>query len=180
MARLPQISRDDLPSEGHSAWDSIVRSRGAVGGPFQVLMRVPPLAERVADVGTYLRFQGGLIPVERELAILTVARYVGSRFEWVAHRAVAEREGARTDAIEAIRTLGDVASLTERERLIVHTVRAILRDHTLDERDYGAAIAGFGEAGLVEMVGLIGFYVQIGLTLTVFQVEPPMDGPPPF
>ncbi len=180
MARLRQISRDDVPVEGRSAWDSIARSRGAVGGPFQVLMRVPPLAERVAEVGTYLRFQGTLVPVERELAILTVARYVGSRFEWVAHRAVAEKEGARAEAIETIRTLGDVTSLNERERLIVHTVRSILRDHTLDERDYGNAVAGLSEAGLVELVGLIGFYLQIGLTLTVFEVEPPMDSPPPF
>src|SRR5687768_8509986 len=78
MQRAPAVTRDALSTEGQAAWDAIAGSRGGVRGPYQVLIQVPVLAERVAHLGTYLRFEGLLDGPDRELAILCVARHVGS------------------------------------------------------------------------------------------------------
>ena len=123
MERAPRVTREELPPEGQAAWDAIAGTRGGVSGPYQVLIQVPQLAERVAHLGTYLRFEGLLDGAERELAILVVAAHVGARFEWTAHEAIARREGTRDGAIEVVREHTSTDGLTERERLIVETAR---------------------------------------------------------
>src|SRR5436190_12505537 len=117
MARLPEPKREELDLDGQAAWDSIAESRGSVRGPFAMLMHNPSVARPVAELGERLRFHSSLPGAERELAILTAAREVGSRYEFVAHRPLAEREGARPEAIEAVRANGPLDALARRERL---------------------------------------------------------------
>jgi 4-carboxymuconolactone decarboxylase len=180
MARWTSVTRDGLPPEGQEAWDHIASTRGGVAGPYQVLIRVPPLAARVADLGTYLRFEGLLDAAERELAILTVAREIGSRYEWVGHEAIARREGTRAEAIEVVRAQGPTDGLAERERLIVELVRSLHREHRVPDALFAAAHDAFGQARLVELVGLAGYYGLIALVLVGFEVEPSGGAPPPF
>ncbi len=98
MSRLPAPTRDALPPEGQRAWDVIAGTRGGVPGPYGVLIRHPALAERVAALGTILRFEGALPGADRELAILTAGRELGARFEWHAHEPLARQEGVRPEA----------------------------------------------------------------------------------
>lgn len=180
MSRLRTVTREELSAEGQGAWDHIAGTRGGVGGPFQVFIRVPALATAVADVGTYIRFNGLLSPANRELAILTIAREIGSRFEWNGHAPIAIKEGVRPEAIEVVRVQGSTAGLNERERLIVDTARALFRNHRFSDLEYQRAFAALGEERLVELVGIVGFYSLIGFSLVAFDVEPAGDAPPPF
>lgn len=180
MSRLRTVKREELSAEGQGAWDHIAGTRGGVGGPFQVLIRVPALATAVADVGTYIRFNGLLSPAERELAILTIAREVGSRFEWGGHASIAVKEGVRPEAIEVVRTQGSTAGLNESERLVVDSARALFRNHKFSDSEYQRALDAFGEERLVELVGIVGFYSLIGFSLVAFNVEPAGGAPPPF
>ncbi|HEV8636649.1 MAG TPA: carboxymuconolactone decarboxylase family protein [Chloroflexota bacterium] len=180
MRRWPDVTRDMLPPDGQAAWDHIAATRGGVGGPYQVLIEVPALAERVADLGTYLRFEGLLDAPERELAILVVARELGARFEWVGHEPIARRAGTRPEAIEVVRTQASTDGLAERERLIVDLVRALHREHRIPEPLFAAGRDAFGQARLVELVGLAGYYAMIALVLVGFEVEPTGGGPAPF
>ena len=180
MERVPDVTRDTLSPDGQSAWDAIAGSRGGVSGPYKVLIQVPALAERVAHLGTYLRFEGLLDDADRELAIITVARHVRSRYEWSAHEAIARKVGTRPEAIEAVRTHAATDRLTERERLIVETARALLERHQLTDAEFAHARETLGQAKLVELVGLIGYYTMIAFTLVAFEVEPTGDAPRPF
>jgi 4-carboxymuconolactone decarboxylase len=180
MSRLPEATRQSLSPRGQQAWDHIAGTRGGVGGPYQVLIQVPPLAERVADLGTYLRFEGLLAGADRELAILVVAREIGSRYEWVGHEAIARREGVRPEAIEVARAQASPADLTARERLIVEVARSLHRQHRLSDELFAAAEAELGREPVVELVALVGYYGLIAFVLVGYQVEPKLEGPPPF
>ena len=73
MARLPSITgKDQVPQKDHAVFDSIVASRGAVQGPFTMFLNSPPVAERVAHLGAYVRFEGSLDMRVRVLAAMTV------------------------------------------------------------------------------------------------------------
>lgn len=176
--RTPELRREGLTPAGQAAWDRIVGTRGAVRGPYQVLLQVPELADRVAHLGTYLRFEGLLDGAERELAILTVARELGSRYEWVGHEAIARNAGTRSEAIEVARALGSTEGLTERERLVMDVVRALYRQRRIPDELFAQARDALGPERLVELVGLAGYYGMIGFALIGFEVEP--DGPAPF
>ncbi|PYN47133.1 MAG: hypothetical protein DME00_16660 [Candidatus Rokuibacteriota bacterium] len=68
-------------------------------------MHHPELAEKVGDLGEYLRF-GGTLPGDiREMAILITARSVNQGYEWVAHAKIARTAKPPDDVIERIRTL---------------------------------------------------------------------------
>jgi 4-carboxymuconolactone decarboxylase len=179
MSRAPQVTREQLTPEGQAVWDRITGTRGGVGGPYQVLMQVPPLADKIADLGTYLRFEGLLAGADRELAILAVAREIGSRFEWVGHEKIARSEGVRPEAIELIRTKGSLDGLNERERLIVDVVLALYREHRIPDELFARARETLGQAQLVELVGLAGYYGMIAFVLVGFEFEP-VGGEKPF
>jgi 4-carboxymuconolactone decarboxylase len=92
MARLPDLL-DTLTPDARQVYEKIAARRGAVRGPFAPLMHHPALAERVGDLGEYLRFGSTLPGDVRELAILLTARAVGQAYEWTAHAPLARKEG---------------------------------------------------------------------------------------
>jgi 4-carboxymuconolactone decarboxylase len=172
MARIPMIEQKaDLAPEGQAVWDLIAESRGRVVGPFSLLLHSPPLAERTAHLGAYIRFESALSPADRELAILAVARELDCEFEWAYHVPVARKAGAREEAIAALRDRR-VAGLTTQEAQLVGYVGQLLRTHRVDEKTFGAMRERFGERGLVELTATVGYYGMLASLLNAFEVTP--------
>jgi 4-carboxymuconolactone decarboxylase len=179
MGRLPTLTRDGLAPAGQEVWDRIAAVRDGVRGPYEVLIRVPALADRVRALEDYFRFDAALPDAERELIILATGRELGARFAWGVHEPRARQVGTRPEAIEAVRDDGPLDGLTARERLLVEMVRALLRERALSDDLYARALADLGERQLVEVVALTGHYSLIGLLLNGFAV-PPREGSPGF
>jgi 4-carboxymuconolactone decarboxylase len=173
MSRLPAINRDQLAPDDQAVWDRIAAVRRGVRGPFGVLMHVPALADRVAALEDYFRFNAALPAVDRELVIMATAREMGARYPWARHEARGREAGTRTEAIEAVRLNGTLEQLTARERLLVEIVRALLRTRALPDELYTRALAELGRQQLIETVALAGHYSLIGLTVNAFEVAPP-------
>jgi len=177
MSRLPLINRDALAPDDQAVWDRIAAVRTGVRGPFGVLMHVPALADRVAALEDYFRFNAALPAVDRELVIMATAREMGARYPWARHEARGREVGTRTEAIEALRANGTLEQLTPRERLLVEIVRTLLRTRALPDELYTRGLAELGRQQLIETVGLIGHYSLIGFTVNAFDVAPPDDRP---
>lgn len=180
MARLAEPRVQDMTPDTKAIWDRIAASRGAVRGPFAVLLQLPALADRVAEIGDYLRFHGLLDGADRELAIITAAREIEARYEWQAHEPIARREGAREEAIEAVRARATADSLTSRESNVVEVVRVLCRDNAIPDALFERALADLGKERLVELVALSGYYRMIGFVLNSFEVELPAGAGPTF
>ena len=180
MARLPTLKRENLDADSQAVWDRVTASRSSVRGPMALLMHNPPLADRVAELGARLRFQGTLSGADRELAILTAGREVEAVYEWAAHESIATEVGVSADAIETLRHQRSTAELVPHEALIIDVVRAIYREHTLSDELYAKAEATFGQSGLVEIVVLAGYYGLIGYVLNVFEADLPEGVTPAF
>ncbi len=59
-------------------------------------------------------------------------------------------------------------------------VSELLDTRSVGDTTYGAALSHFGEAGTVELVTLVGYYVMIALSLNAFRVPAPPGVVPPF
>jgi 4-carboxymuconolactone decarboxylase len=173
MSRLPPINRDALAPDDQAVWDRIAAVRTGVRGPFGVLMHVPTLADRVAALEDYFRFNAALPATDRELVIMATAREMGAHYPWARHETRGREVGTRTQAIEAVRANGTLEQLTARERLLVEIVRSLLRMHALPESLYARGLAELGRQQLIETVALAGHYSLIGLTVNAFDVAPP-------
>lgn len=180
MARLPELAREWLDPDSQAVWDRVTGSCGSVRGPMALLMHNPPLADRVAELGSQLRFRGVLSGADRELAILAAGREVEAGYEWVAHEPLGLQEGTRAEAIEALRHRRSTDGLLPRERIIIDAVRAIMRDHRLSDTQYAEVEAEFGRPATVELVVLAGYYGLIGYVLNTFEVDMPEGSQQPF
>ena len=180
MSRLPPLQTHEMTPEQRRVHDDIANGpRGSVRGPFPVLVRSPGLADHVQKAGGYLRYESELPGKLRELAILTVARYWGAGYEWVAHAPIAESEGLPAGVIESIR-VGAAPDFTDPAEATVHAFcMEVLTAHEARGETYGAALDLLGDEGLVDLVGLMGYYCLVSFTLNVFRIEPP-GGPPSF
>jgi 4-carboxymuconolactone decarboxylase len=179
MARLPDIL-GSLPPEAQKVYDRITAKRGKIGGPFVPLMHHAALAERVADLGEYLRF-GSTLPGDlRELAILITSRHLAQPFEWVMHAPVALKEGLPAEIVEHIRSRGDLSTLPARYVRAARVVRHVLARESVPQALQDETEKEVGVAGVVELVFLAGYYQTIAAVLFAFDVPLPEGTPAPF
>jgi 4-carboxymuconolactone decarboxylase len=180
MARLPELTRDELDPEGQALWDSLIASRGYVGGPTACILHHPALAAKSTPLGSQLRYHGVLAGADRELTILTAGREVEAVYEWHAHEPIAREVGVSSEAIEVLRRQQPTTGLPEREAVIIDAVRSLYRQHKIPDDLCARADTLLGRQGLVEMIVLAGYYGLIGFVLNGFEVDLPEGATPAF
>ncbi len=181
MSRYREITPDEMTPAQRRAYDLIVGGRrGRFGGPFQLLIRAPEICAHASQLGEHLRWGTSLPDRLSELAIIATARFWRAQYEWFAHAPLAEKGGVPPAAVEAIRH-GETPSFERDDEALVYRVcTELFRTQRLSDASFAEAIATLGEAGLVEVISLIGYYTLIGNTLNVFQVPVPDGTPSPF
>lgn len=175
MARLPHItSKDQVDAKHHAAFESVVASRGAVQGPFLMFMHSPEVAERVAHLGAYVRFEGTLDMRVRVLAAMTVAREFHAMYVWGAQTGGARRLGVPEETIAAIRE-DRSDGMSPHDAEIVEFTRQLLRQHRVDDALFKKLHMRFGNDELVQLTTAIGYYTLLGMTVNACELEPAAD-----
>jgi len=173
MARIPNLTRDDLKPEEQSYFDAIVGSRGSVRGPYGVLLQSPDLAARVAHTGTFVRFELDLPESLKETIIITTAREIENQYEFAAHAQLARQAGTSEDTIQAIAQGTAPQGLSGDEDMVVRYTQELLRQHKISDATFNAVRDRFGIQKTVEITALIGHYLLVGQILAAFEVELP-------
>lgn len=179
MTRIPRVKREDLSPEDRKIWDHIHAARTGGGGPYSILLHVPPLASHIAATEDYFRLHSALPDADREIIILTAARELEARYPWTRHEIRAHKAGIRPEVIEALRAKAPLEQFSGREKLLVELTRALLRDRNLADDLFARAAAELGREKLIEAVGLLGHYITIGMVACIFDIEAP-DGSKTF
>ena len=176
--RLPPIPTELLTSEQKTAVNELIAGpRGAVIGPFIATLRSPELTRRLQRLGEYIRFEAALPEKLREMAILLTAREWTQGFEWEVHAPLAEKAGLGAGTLSAIAENRTPESMNRDEELVYALVTELHRGHVVSDATYEAAVAEFGEQGVVDLVALIGYYTTLAMVLNVAQTPPPFPGP---
>lgn len=166
--RMPLPPLETLDAAQRAAAQALIDGpRKAVFGPFVPLLRTPALLERVAQLGEALRFGGSLDARLRELAICAAARHVGNQFEWVMHQPLAVAAGVDAEALEAIRQGARPERLADDERAIHDFSVELLEGHGVSDPTYQRALTALGEAGVVELTTLVGYFVMVSWLMNV-------------
>jgi 4-carboxymuconolactone decarboxylase len=172
MARLtPITSKTQVAPEDHGIFDGIVESRGAVQGPFTMFLHCPKLAGRVAHLGAFVRFEGGLDMRVRVLAAMVVAREFEALYVWGAQTGGARRLGVPEPTITAIREK-HTRGMTPEDAQIVEFTHALLQKHRVDDASVTALRARLGDAGFLQLTGTIGYYSMLAMTVNACELEP--------
>jgi len=174
--RMPIIPVERMTEAQRKAHDEIVSGpRGALYGPFVPLLRSPDLMRRVQQTGEYLRYRNSLPRRLSEFAILITARYWTQQVEWSIHCPVALAEGLRPELAEAIAQGRRPSGMSEDEETVYEFCRELRENRCLSDRCYERAKASFGEQGIVDLVGLIGYYSWMAMLMNVARTVPPVE-----
>lgn len=166
--RLPMPASEAMTAQQREAADALIAGpRKGVYGPFLPLLRSPQLLERVAKVGEYLRFDSALDARIREFATCIAARHVTNQFEWLMHAPLAVKAGVAEAAIEALRVGARPKGLRADEEAALDFSGELLATHGVSEPTYAAALAQFGEQGVVELATLVGYFVMVSWLMNV-------------
>jgi 4-carboxymuconolactone decarboxylase len=186
MSRLPEIRRNQLSPDALAVWDDIVGTRGAqletpaggLPGPFNAFVTAPAVGRHLTELGAALRFGTSLERRLTEVAIITVGARWQAEFEWWAHARMAREHGVPAVVVDAIGR-GDEPPFDASDEAIIYAIaRSLAKDGTVDEQTYDAGVNLLGDAGMVELVSLCGYYTLISFLLNAFAVSLPAGSAP--
>jgi 4-carboxymuconolactone decarboxylase len=172
--RMPPIPLDALTDAQKKAAEAFAQGRGyAIRGPFVPLIRSPEVMLRAKAMGDYLRFHSSLGPRLNEMVILITAREWTQQYEWHAHAAIALKEGLRGDIVEAIADARRPAGMAEDEDIAYDMATQILRSKRVSDATYGRAVGKFGEQGVIDLLGVIGYYNFLAIVMNATRTAMP-------
>jgi 4-carboxymuconolactone decarboxylase len=178
MARFPELDVHTLTPEQKQVYDTIAAGpRGGVRGPLAVWLRRPMLAQWAQGLGEYCRYNSSIEKRLSELAILVTARLWGSEYEWFAHEPQARAAGVPEEFIEAIRTNGVPRFEREDDAVVYDIATTLNRTRKLPDSLYQKGLKLLGEGKLVDLIGILGYYTLISMTINAFEVEAPPGSP---
>lgn len=151
--------------------------RGAVFGPFVPALRSPELMARLQRLGEYLRFDCALGSRLTEFTILLTARAWTQQFEWGYHAPLAAEQGVAQTTIDAIADGRRPDGLDRRESAVYDLFTELQATRSVSDPTYARAVAALGEPGVVDLVGVIGYYSTLAMLMNVARTPPPEDRP---
>lgn len=166
--RMPPIPRDRMTDLQRAAADELIAGpRKGVKGPFIPLLRSPELMARLQRVGEYLRFQSSLPVRLSEFATLIVARQWTQQFEWFVHVPLALAAGTAPATIAALREGRRPVAMSDPEAMVHALVTELALSKGVSEPLYRECVASLGEQGVLDLIGLVGYFTMISMVLNV-------------
>jgi len=172
--RMPPIPADKLTDTQRKAAEAFAEGRGyAVRGPFVPLLRSPEVMLRAKAMGDYLRFKSVLEPRLNEMIILITAREWTQQYEWNAHHPLALKAGLRPEIATAIAQGARPAGMAEDEEIAYDMATEILRHKRVSDPTYQRALAKFGEQGVIDLLGVVGYYNFLAIVMNATRTAMP-------
>jgi 4-carboxymuconolactone decarboxylase len=181
MSRIPELDVERLDPEQRRVHDRILWGpRGAVQGPLRVWLQSAEMADRAQALGEFCRFGTSLPPRLSELAILVTGAFWRAPFEWHAHAPLAVKAGLDPAAIDAIKIGQKPQFAREDEAAVYAFASELTHGRRVSDPTYRRTVELLGTKAVVELVGVLGYYTLISMTIVAFEVPLPPGAPEPF
>ena len=179
--RLPELTDAAMSDEQRRVADAIKSGpRGVVQGPLLAWLQSAGLADRAQALGAFCRYGTSLPPRLSELAIITTGAFWRAGFEWHVHAPIAIKAGLNEAAVEALRKGETPHFEQEDEQAVWRFAHHLLHDHEVPDATYRTVEDLLGAKATVELVGVLGYYGLISMTIKAFGVPIPPGAAEPF
>jgi 4-carboxymuconolactone decarboxylase len=166
--RFKPLTYRDMTPEQKKMFESLISGeRRGAGGPFNVLLRSPEMGDLAQKFGASMRFHSSIPPKLNELAIIITARHWTSHYEWYAHRRAAANQGLHPAIIEAIAAGKRPTGMAADEEAVYNFCTELLTNKQVSDATFQAAKDKFGERGVVDLIGVTGYYQLVSMLLNV-------------
>jgi 4-carboxymuconolactone decarboxylase len=174
--RLKLLSPGEMNADQKQTYDeSVAGKRGRAPAPMMAWLNSPAMARHATRLGEELRFNTMFPAKLSEIAILVTARHYTAHYEWYAHKRLALQGGMDPAIPDAIRDRRTPVFDDPKGKTIYEVAKSLHEGHGLSKNLYDEAVKVLTERGLVEVIGLCGYYSLVSLTLNTFEFGLP-DG----
>ena len=178
--RMPPIAPENYNDLQKKVAAELSSSRGSVRGPFGAMLRSPELADCMQKVGQYVRFKCGLDKRLNRLAGMLATRHWCNQYEWNGHVPYALKAGMAQTVIDAIGEGRRPAELRDDEAAVYDFVTELYANKGVSDTTYARALQQFGEAGIVDILGVVGYYATNAMIMNVARTAVPGGNPLPL
>jgi len=168
--RFSELRLDQLTPEQQKMATMLTtppRNSGLNTGPFNAFARSPALGVLLLQVSDYVRFNSSLPPRLSEFAIMIAARQWSQPYEWRAHYPLAIKGGLDRQILVDLGAGARPQGMKEDETALYDFCTELYRDKDVSDVAFKAALAKFGERGIMDLIGIIGYYDIASMALIV-------------
>lgn len=177
--RMPPIPADRLTDAQRRAVQEFEAARKTgLSGPFWPLLRSPEVLSRARAMGDYLRFTSVLPPRLSEFVIIITARQWTQNYEWDVHAPLAEKGGLKPSIIAAVAEGRRPDGMAEDEDLLYTFCDELHRNRSISDATYARAVKAFGEQGVIDVLGISGYYTMLAMVLNTARTPVPAGHTP--
>lgn len=171
--RMPPIAPDDMTHEQKAAAaEMMAGERGQLMGSYVPILRSPVLMRKLQTVGEYFRFECALDARLKELASLLVARQWGQQYVWEAHTRAGLKCGLDREVMTAVGEGRRPHRMADDERIVYDFVLELLATRQVSDATYAEAEAALGEQGIIDVLGVVGYYTSMSMILNATRTPP--------
>jgi 4-carboxymuconolactone decarboxylase len=179
--RLPPIPAEKLTDAQKKAIDEFKAARSVdISGPFVAMLRSPEVMSRARAMGDYLRFRSSLPPRLSEFVILLTARRWTQQYEWNAHQPLALQGGLKAEVVKAIAEGRRPPAMAEDEDAIYTLWQDVQKNDGVSDATWSRAVAKIGEQGVVDVLGITGYYTMLAMVMNTARTPLPDGVKPPL
>jgi 4-carboxymuconolactone decarboxylase len=178
--RMPPIAPENMNDAQKKVAAELSASRGAVRGPFGAMLRSPDYANCMQNVGQYVRYRCGLDKRINRLAGMLTTRHWCNQYEWNGHIPFALQAGMEQSVIDAIAEGRRPSKLREDEAVVYDFVTELYANKSVCDATYARALALFGEHGIIDLLGIVGYYATNAMIMNVARTAVPGNDPMPL
>jgi 4-carboxymuconolactone decarboxylase len=174
--RFPPLKPEEM-TPAQKTWADLIsappRNAKFVNPPYRAYIRNPELATRLSALSDYLRWNSSLPPRLSEFAILITARQWTAQYEWYAHYPLAIKGGLDPKIAADLAAGRRPEGMKDDEASVYDLAAELYRDKKVSDPVYKAAVTQFGEKGIMDVIGIIGYYDLVSMTLITMQAAAP-------
>lgn len=148
--------------------------------PLLPMLRSPELAYTAERFGEYVYYNSSFDKRVYEVAVLLLARFTTQQFEWRVHYPLSIKVGVRADTVDAIGAGRRPPHMPDDESAAYDFVVELFTRNQISDPTYARFVKQFGERGVIDMVGLLGYYNTIALMMNVNRTPPNPGTAPPL
>jgi len=174
--RMPPLPPEKMTdAQRKAAAELAAGPRGGVRGPFIPLMRSPELMDRLQRVGEYLRYHSTLPQKLNEFVMLITSREWTQQFEWAVHVPLVIKAGLKPEIVKALADGRRPSGMADDEEIVYDFCRELFLTHGVSDTTYQRAVGKFGEQGVIDMLGVLGYFTTLSMVMNVAHTPPPAD-----
>ena len=136
--------------------------------------------DRSQRIGEYLRYKSAIGNKLTEFVIMITARQWTQQVIWAIHEPIVLKAGVKPEIIKAIADGRRPVGMSEDEDILYNFCMELHTNKNISDVTYDRALKRFGEQGVIDTLGINGYYTLIAMVMNGTRTAVPDNKPAPL